>query len=130
MISKLGLVKSFLLELAVLAPNRRHEVHFDVTGQPTALWTAEQVVQASPGRIELRCLLRDRDGIYLLHEEFPCSQIPGLSFGPKPASEISAKTYNPVLTSFAAVSSHSCREGAPSVGSHCGPSSAASGLPR
>jgi transposase InsO family protein len=53
-----------LFVLIILAHNRRRVVHFNVTRHPTALWTAEQVVQAFPGGTEPRYLLRDRDGVY------------------------------------------------------------------
>jgi putative transposase len=53
-----------LFVLIVLAHNRRRVVHLNVTEHPTALWTAEQIVQAFPDGTEPRYLLRDRDGIY------------------------------------------------------------------
>jgi putative transposase len=39
-------------------------IHFNVTQHPTALWTAEQIIQAFPDATEPRYLLRERDGIY------------------------------------------------------------------
>jgi hypothetical protein len=53
-----------LFVLIVLAHQRRRVVHFNVTEHPTALWTAEQIIQAFPDGTEPRHLLRDRDGIY------------------------------------------------------------------
>ena len=53
-----------LFVLIVLAHHRRRVVHFNVTGHPTALWTAEQIIQAFPDGTEPRYLLRDRDGVY------------------------------------------------------------------
>jgi len=53
-----------LFVLIVLANQRRRVVHFNVTEHPTALWTAEQIIQAFPDGTEPRYLLRDRDGIY------------------------------------------------------------------
>ncbi len=53
-----------LFVLIVLAHHRRRVVHFNVTEHPTALWTAEQIIQAFPDGTEPRYLLRDRDGIY------------------------------------------------------------------
>jgi len=50
--------------LIVLAHHRRRVVHFNVTENPTALCTAEQMIQAFPDGTEPRYLLRDRDGIY------------------------------------------------------------------
>ena len=48
----------------VLAHDRRKILHLNVTDQPTAQWTARQVVQAFPWDTAPRFLLRDRDGIY------------------------------------------------------------------
>jgi len=53
-----------LFVLIVLSHHRRHVVHFNVTEHPTALWAAEQIIQAFPDGTEPRYLLRDRDGIY------------------------------------------------------------------
>lgn len=39
-------------------------VHFNVTAQPTAEWTAQQVVEAFPDNEAPRFLIRDRDSIY------------------------------------------------------------------
>jgi len=44
-----------LFVLVVLAHHRRRVVHFNVTEHPTAHWTAQQIVDAFPGR--LRALL-------------------------------------------------------------------------
>jgi len=48
----------------VLRHERRRVVHFNVTTNPTAQWTAQQIVEAFPFEEEPRFLLRDRDGIY------------------------------------------------------------------
>ena len=48
----------------VLRHDRRHVVHFDVTTDPSAEWTAQQVVNAFPFDEAPRFLIRDRDGIY------------------------------------------------------------------
>ena len=48
----------------VLRHDRRHVVHFNVTTNPTAQWTARQIIQAFPYDEAPRFLLRDRDGIY------------------------------------------------------------------
>ena len=40
------------------------DVHFNVTEQPTAQWTAPQLVEAFPFDTAPRYLLRDGDGIY------------------------------------------------------------------
>ena len=39
-------------------------VHFNVTGHPTARWTAQQIVETFPYDTAPRYLLRDRDRIY------------------------------------------------------------------
>src|SRR5229473_7104989 len=48
--------------------NRRQVVHFNVTANPTAQWTAQQIIEAFPEETAPRFLLRDRDSIY--GEEF------------------------------------------------------------
>jgi len=48
----------------VLAHERRKIPHFNITDSPSALWTAQQVVEAFPFATSPRYLLRDRDGIY------------------------------------------------------------------
>ncbi|MGB5253414.1 MAG: hypothetical protein WBN68_11895, partial [Sedimenticolaceae bacterium] len=44
--------------------DRRQIVHFNVTSNPTAQWTARQIVEAFPFDTAPRYLLRDRDRIY------------------------------------------------------------------
>ena len=53
-----------LFVFVVLAHNRRRVIHFNVTGHPTAAWTAQQIVEAFPEETAPRFLLRDRDQIY------------------------------------------------------------------
>ena len=53
-----------LYVFVVLRHDRRCVVHFNVTTNPTAQWTAQQVVEAFPFEEAPRFLLRDRDGIY------------------------------------------------------------------
>ena len=53
-----------LFVLVVLAHHRRRVVHFNVTEHPTALWTAQQIVDAFPDDSAPSYLLRDRDQIY------------------------------------------------------------------
>jgi len=48
----------------VLSHHRRRVVHFNVTEHPTAIWTAQQMVEAFPEDTAPRYLLRDRDKIY------------------------------------------------------------------
>ena len=52
----------------VLRHDRREVVHFNVTAHPTAVWTAQQMIEAFPKDTAPRFLLRDRDRIY--GEEF------------------------------------------------------------
>ena len=53
-----------LYVLIVLAHDRRRIVHFNVTSNPTAAWTAQQMIEAFPEDTSPRVLLRDRDSIY------------------------------------------------------------------
>ena len=53
-----------LYVLLVLRHERREVVHFNVTRQPTAQWTAQQMVEAFPWDQAPRYLLRDRDQVY------------------------------------------------------------------
>src|SRR5438552_8403538 len=53
-----------LFVLVVLAHQRRHVIHFNVTEHPTSAWTAQQVVDAFPDDSTPSYLLRDRDSIY------------------------------------------------------------------
>jgi putative transposase len=53
-----------LYVLIVLAHSRRRALHFNVTAHPTALWTAQQIVEAFPWDSAPKYLLRDRDAIY------------------------------------------------------------------
>ncbi len=48
----------------VLRHDRRRVVHFNVTTNPHAEWTAQQIVNAFPHEESPRFLIRDRDGIY------------------------------------------------------------------
>jgi putative transposase len=53
-----------LFVLIVLAHSRRKVLHFNVTENPTAQWTAQQIVEAFPWDSAPEYLLRDRDAIY------------------------------------------------------------------
>ncbi len=53
-----------LFVFVILAHNRRRPVHFAVTANPTAEWTARQLLEAFPWDSVPRHLLRDRDGGY------------------------------------------------------------------
>jgi putative transposase len=53
-----------LFVLVILAHERRRIVHVNITEHPTAVWTAQQVVEAFPWDKAPRYLLRDRDRIY------------------------------------------------------------------
>ena len=49
----------------VLSLDRRRILHVDVTSNPTAAWTARQLLEAFPGDLPVpRFLMRDRDGAY------------------------------------------------------------------
>ena len=48
----------------VLAHDRRRILHFGVTADPTAEWTAQQLREAFPWETAPRYLLRDRDRIF------------------------------------------------------------------
>jgi putative transposase len=52
-----------LFVLLVLAHHRRRVVHFNVTEHPTAVWTAQQIVDAFPDESAPVYLLRDRDRV-------------------------------------------------------------------
>jgi putative transposase len=56
-----------LFVLVVLAHHRRRVVHCGVTENPTAQWTAQQIIEAFPWGDVPRYLLRDRDGVYGKH---------------------------------------------------------------
>jgi hypothetical protein len=47
--------------------DRRRILHFNVTEHPTALWAAQQMVEAFPENTAPRYMVRDRDGIYGEH---------------------------------------------------------------
>ena len=51
-----------LFVFVVLAHDRRQILHVNVTGHPTAAWTAQQIRNAFPWDTAPRFLLRDRDG--------------------------------------------------------------------
>ncbi len=48
----------------VLRHDRREVVHFNITTNPCAEWTAQQIVDAFPYDAAPRFLIRDRDGTY------------------------------------------------------------------
>jgi putative transposase len=58
---------NILYVLVVLLHERRQVAHFNVTAHPTALWTAQQIIEAFPEETAPRFLLRDRDSIYGEH---------------------------------------------------------------
>ena len=64
-----------LYVFVVLSVDRRRVLHFGVTANPSAQWTAQQIVEAFPYDTAPRYLQRDRDGIY---SQFPpADQEPG-----------------------------------------------------
>ena len=55
----------WLVCFVVLSHDRRRIVHFNVTANPSAVWTARQIVEAFPGDGAIpKFLVRDRYGIY------------------------------------------------------------------
>jgi transposase InsO family protein len=56
-----------LYVLLILAHDRRRVLHFNVTANPSAEWTAQQIVETFPWDEVPRYLLRDRDSIYGAH---------------------------------------------------------------
>jgi hypothetical protein len=55
---------NILFVLVVLSHSRRKVVHFSITSNPTAEWTAQQIVEAFPWDTAPKYLMRDRDSIY------------------------------------------------------------------
>ena len=53
-----------LFVCVILWHDRRKVVHFNVTGHPTAKWTAQQVLEACPWDTAPKYLMRDRDSVY------------------------------------------------------------------
>ncbi len=53
-----------LYVLIVLGHDRRRVLHFNITEYRTAVWAAQQIVEACPEDSAPRYLVRDRDGIY------------------------------------------------------------------
>ena len=53
-----------LFVLVILSHRRRQIVHFNVITNPSARWTAQQIVEAFPWDTAPKYLLRDRDSIY------------------------------------------------------------------
>jgi putative transposase len=59
----------------ILAHDRRRVVHFNVTENPGAQWTAQQIVQAFPENTAPKYMIRDRDGS---HGDQFCRRVAGL----------------------------------------------------
>jgi len=53
-----------LFVFVVLRHDRRELLHLNVTDHPSAVWTAQQIIEAFPEETAPRYLLRDRDAIY------------------------------------------------------------------
>jgi len=56
-----------LFVFLILSHDRRRVLHFNVTHNPSAQWTAQQIVETFPWGDVPRFLLRDRDSIYGAH---------------------------------------------------------------
>jgi transposase InsO family protein len=67
-----------LFAFMILDHVRRRPIHFAVTSNPTAEWTARQLLEAFPWDNAPRYLLRDRDGAY--GEKF-CDTAKGMGIG-------------------------------------------------
>jgi putative transposase len=61
----------------VLSLDRRRIIHFNVTANPTAAWTALQLIQAFPFDSEPRYLIRDRDGSATAGQNGYCERVIG-----------------------------------------------------
>jgi len=57
-------VRNRVLFVLVVLAHRRRVVHFNVTAQPTAQWTGQQIIEAFLWDTAPKYLLRDRDAIY------------------------------------------------------------------
>ena len=53
-----------LFVFLILSNDRRRILHFNVTTNPSAAWSGQQIVEAFPWYTAPRYLIRDRDGIY------------------------------------------------------------------
>jgi len=53
-----------LFVLVILSHSRRRDLHFNVTSNPSAEWTSQQLVEAFPWDTTPEYLLRDRDSTY------------------------------------------------------------------
>jgi putative transposase len=53
-----------MFAFVILSHDRRRPLHFAVTANPTAEWTARQLLEAFPWDNASQYLLRDRDSIY------------------------------------------------------------------
>lgn len=60
----------------VLRHERRKIVHFNITTNPTAQWTAQQITEAFPYDTVPKYLIRDRDGVY---EKDFCRRVKAMS---------------------------------------------------
>jgi hypothetical protein len=53
-----------LFAFVVLGLDRRRVLHMNVTANPSAEWTAQQLVEAFPWETTAQYVIRDRDRIY------------------------------------------------------------------
>ena len=66
-----------LFVFLLLAHDRRRVLHINVTANPTAAWTAQQMLEAFPWQDPPKYLLRDRDKIY---SPIFCKRVAGMGF--------------------------------------------------
>ncbi len=74
-----------LFAFVVLRHDRRMVVHFNVTAHPTAVWTAQQIVEAFPYDDAPRFMIRDRDGTYgrVFQDRVKCMDIEQVVTAPR-----------------------------------------------
>jgi hypothetical protein len=83
-----------LFVFIVLAHDRRRVIHFNVTEQPTAAWTAQQIVEAFPWDTVPRYLLRDRNGIY---RDYFRRRVSGMGIDEVPSTHEAGGVEAPIL---------------------------------
>ena len=80
-----------LFVFVILDHDRRRPIHFAVTSNPTAEWTARQLLEAFPWDNAPRYLLRDRDSIIYGEKFCETGEMDGYSGSPDCAAITMAK---------------------------------------